>query len=464
MGRPIVVQRLKHLGDDFACNIDYAGPMPRTISPIHPSADFLTGLLGADAARGWLDAASGVDGISPGEVNSGGVKAMLISLPRLQTVNLAYGQAAGDQMLVDVAHRIDDFAQSDIGADPLIARLAGGQFLVASRAAPGRDRWQYLAEALGRVIGRALTVEGDALHLVPRMALLEVRAGDTGEGVIDRLAQAAATLERLAGRRVLWGDEGDAVPGGSIALLEADLLGAMHRDEITVLFQPQFDCRTGALAGAEALARWEHPRFGRIAAETLFAVADRGDHVAQLSHHIARRALSLAAAWPRALRMSLNITAEDFALGDVAGSVRRLLAQTGFTADRLTLEITEQSLIGDFEACALALQTLATDGVQVALDDFGTGYSNFRTLKALPLDTLKLDRSLVRDIAQDPRDRAIVAAMIAMARALDLKVIAEGIESEAQLQVLAEEGCDLFQGFLRAGPVSADDFARLAAA
>ena len=421
MGRPIVVQRLKHLGDDFACNIDYAGPMPRTISPIHPSADFLTGLLGADAARGWLDAASGVGGIKPGEVNSGGVnsggvKAMLISLPRLQTVNLAYGQAAGDQMLVDVAHRIDDFAQSDIGADPLIARLAGGQFLVASRAAPGRDRWQYLAEALGRVIGRALTVEGDA------------------------------------------------VPGGSIALLEADLLGAMHRDEITVLFQPQFDCRTGALAGAEALARWEHPRFGRIAAETLFAVADRGDHVAQLSHHIARRALSLAAAWPRALRMSLNITAEDFALGDVAGSVRRLLAQTGFAADRLTLEITEQSLIGDFEACALALQTLATDGVQVALDDFGTGYSNFRTMKALPLDTLKLDRSLVRDIAQDPRDRAIVAAMIAMARALDLKVIAEGIESEAQLQVLAEEGCDLFQGFLRAGPVSADDFARLAAA
>ena len=449
--------------DDFMTKIDYARPMRGNTRSIHPSADFLTGLVGADAARDWLDAAA----------SAGETKAMLISLPRLQTVNLAYGKPAGDQVLVDVAHRIDDFAHAelmpteiaaDAGAHPLIARLAGGQFLLASRSAPGRDRWQYLAEVLGRVIGRALTVEGDALHLVPRIALLDVRPGDNGDGVIDRLARAASTLERLPGRRVLWGDEGETVPGGSIALLEADLLGAMHRDEITVLFQPQFDCRSGALAGAEALARWQHPRFGRISAETLFAVADRGDHVAQLSHHIARRALSLAAAWPRALRMSLNITAEDFALGDVAGSVRRLLAQTGFAADRLTLEITEQSLIGDFEACALALQTLATDGVQVALDDFGTGYSNFRTMKALPLDTLKLDRSLVRDIAQDPRDRAIVAAMIAMARALDLKVIAEGIESEAQLQVLAEEGCDLFQGFLRAGPVSADDFARLAAA
>ena len=435
--------------------------MRANIKSNHSSSDFLTGLVGADAARDWLDTVA----------DTGEAKAMLISLPRLQTVNLAYGQPAGDKVLVDVAQRIDGFAQTELGmaepgasadAEPLIARLAGGQFLLGSHRAPGRERWQYLAEVLGRVIGRTLMVEGDALHLVPRIALLDVRPGDSGDGVIDRLAQAASTLERLPGRRVLWGDEGDTVPGGSIALLEADLLGAMHRDEITVLFQPQFDCRTGVLKGAEALARWQHPRFGRIAAETLFAVADRGDHVAQLSNHIARRALTLAAAWPKPLRMSLNITAEDFALGDVVGSIRGLLAKSGFAPERLTLEITEQSLIGDFETCAVALEALASDGVQVALDDFGTGFSNFRTLKALPLNALKLDRSLVRDIALDPRDRAIVAAMIAMARALDMKVIAEGIESEAQLAILAEEGCDLFQGFLRSGPVSAEDFAALA--
>lgn len=421
--------------------------------PSLPISDLLTGLVGADAARDWLGAAAA----------GGEAKAMLISLPRLQTVNLAYGKPAGDQVLVDVAHRIGEFALAEISDEPLIARLAGGQFLLGARSAPGRDRWQYLAEALSRVIGRVLTVEGDALRLVPRIALLEVQQDERGESVIDRLAQAATKLERLPGRRVLWGDERDNVPGGNIALLEADLLGAMHRDEITVLFQPQFDVRSGTLAGAEALARWEHPRFGRIAAQTLFAVADRGDHVAQLSHHIAMRALTLAAAWPKPLRLSLNITAEDFALADVAGAIRKLLARSGFAAERLTLEITEQSLIGDFEACARALQVLAADGVDVALDDFGTGFSNFRTLKALPLNALKLDRSLVRDIAKDPRDRAIVAAMIAMARALNLKVIAEGIENTAQLAVLAEQGCDLFQGFLRSGPVSAEEFAVLAA-
>jgi diguanylate cyclase len=417
-------------------------------------ADFLTGLIGADQARGWLDHALG----------QGGAMAMLISLPRLQSINLAYGKAAGDQVLVEMAHRIRDFSESALETDPAVdvqvARLAGGQFLVAAGGGVTRESWQYRAEALARVIARALTVEGDALHLMPRIVLLDVGTCG-GEAVLDRLARAAATLERLPGRRMMWGDEGETVPGASIALLEADLLGAMHRDEIVVLFQPQFDVATGVLAGAEALARWEHPRFGRIAAETLFAVADRGDHVAQLSHHIATRALALAAQWPRPLRMSLNITAEDFALGDVAETMRALIAASGFDPGRLTLEITEQSLIGDFEACAETLQQLAGDGVQVALDDFGTGFSNFRALKALPLDTLKLDTSLVRDIAQDPRDRAIVAAMIAMARALDLKVIAEGIENEAQLAVLAELGCDLFQGFLRSGPLSPEAFAAL---
>ncbi|XVN46091.1 EAL domain-containing protein [Novosphingobium rhizosphaerae] len=127
------------------------------------------------------------------------------------------------------------------------------------------------------------------------------------------------------------------------------------------------------------------------------------------------------------------------------------------------MEITEQTLIADFEACADALRTLAARGVAVALDDFGTGFSNFRTLKALPLDTLKLDRSLVRDVARDGRDRAILAAIVAMARALSLSVVAEGVENEAQLAVLAEEGVDLFQGFLRAGPMDGAAMARMAA-
>eukprot|EP01037_Dinobryon_pediforme_P016926 gene16926-17114_t len=384
MDRPKLVQRLSGVATIIGVGVMISAQ--RSIKRIamqgktrgYPEpSDYLTGLAGAAVARDWIDAAAAQAVAAQAEGAASGAKAMLISLSRLQTVNLAYGQAAGDQVLVDVANRIRDFAESgaepggeSVGpADMVLARLAGGQFLLGSTAACDREHWQYLAEALGRVIGRTLTVESDALHLVPRIALIEICAGDSGESVIDRLARAADTLDRLPGWRVMWGDQAEAIPGASTALLEADLLGAMHRDEITVLFQPQFDVRSGALAGAEALARWQHPRFGRIAAETLFAVADRGDHVAQLSHHIARRALTLAAGWPRPLRLSLNITAEDFAVGDVAATVGMLLDETGFAPDRLTLEITEQSLIGDFEACCDLFQGFLRFG-PVSAQDF----------------------------------------------------------------------------------------------
>jgi hypothetical protein len=139
--------------------------------------------------------------------------------------------------------------------------------------------------------------------------------------------------------------------------------------------------------------------------------------MAPLSQHIAGAAMTGAQGWPEAWRLSLNVTPEDFALPDFAGSLLGRARDAGFAPERLTIEITEQTLIADFAACAQALRQLAGQGVRVALDDFGTGFSNFRTLKALPLDTLKIDRSLVRDVAHDRRDRAILAAMVAMARA-----------------------------------------------
>ncbi|WP_338465712.1 GGDEF domain-containing phosphodiesterase [Novosphingobium sp. ZN18A2] len=415
----------------------------QTVDPI--DTDLLTGLPTAAAARAWLDGA-------------GPVHAMLAGLHRFQAVNMAYGASAGDGVLAEIARRIAAFAREELEGDCLVARLSGGAFFVASRHPESRERWQWLAEALAAGIARPLTVDGVELRLAPRIALLRGQEGEGGEDVLDRLDQALSTLQRHPARRLLWADGSHKARGRSEAQLEADLIGAMSRNEIALLFQPQYSVTDGRLVGAEALARWNHPVLGRVGAETLFAIATRGDHVAQLSRHIARRAMETAAGWPVDLRLSLNVTAEDLATPDFRVAMESALADAALAPDRLTLEITEQTLVADFESSRAALEQLAARGVQVAMDDFGTGFSNFRMLKALPINALKLDASLVRDIGRDSRDRAILRAIVQMAAALRLKVVAEGVESDDQLAILRTEGCETFQGFLRSGPVPAKEF------
>lgn len=413
--------------------------------------DPLTGLCGSAEALAWLK----------GTHESDYLQAMLLGLHRFRSVNIAYGHAGGDLALAEIARRIRDFAAQELGHTAMVARVGGGEFLVACSGAMTRERWQWLAEALGRTVGRALPVHGDVLHLLPRIALLRRAPGESGGKMLDRLDQALGSLEQQPGRRVMWADGTHRSRGRSAARLEADLIGAMARDEIGLVFQPQYSVASGALAGAEVLARWDHPQLGRIGAETLFAIAERGDHIGQLSSHIVHRALACEVPWKGRLPLSINITAEDLASDDFAASFAAMLAQTAFPPLMLTLEVTEQSLIADFARSADALRAIAGMGVQIALDDFGTGYANFRTLKALPIDTLKLDASLVSDVDGDPRDRAILKAIVAMARALGQKIVVEGIERESQLAILRDEGCDVFQGFLRSGPVSADEIEAL---
>jgi diguanylate cyclase len=418
---------------------------PRSRNP-DASRDPLTGLPTTAAALAWL-----------AQAEHGHVHAMLVGLHRFRAVNLAYGQSGGDAVLVEIAKRLSDFMAEELEHDSFVARVGGGEFLVTSAGAISRERWQWLAEALGRCIGRGLPMRGDVLHLAPRTALLRALPGEDGAALIDRLDQALGALQQQSGRRVLWADGSHRARGRSAARLEADLIGAMARDEIGLVFQPQYRVSDGVMIAVEALARWDHPQLGRMGAETLFAIAERGDHVAQLSRHIASKALALTAGWQGELALSLNVTAEDLSDEQFAQEFRALLSETGFAPGRLTLEVTEHVLVADFARSAAALADLAGLGVRIALDDFGTGYANFRTLRALPLDTIKLDASLVRDVDQDARDRAILTAIVAMARALGLKVVCEGVERDSQLAVLKAEGCDIFQGFLRSGPVGEEE-------
>lgn len=418
--------------------------------PNETARDPLTGLPGRTAAcerlTEWL-------------ADQAQLHALLIGLRRFDAVNLAYGAASGDLALREVAARLKQFMAGELDGAWLAARVGGGQFLVVSRDPCSRERWQLAASQLLDSLARPIATPGGTLRLSPRGALVRGLAGETAGLMLDRLGQTLDRLSARPGRRVDWA-AGDGIRAGRSAVqLEADLLRALDLDEIEVLFQPQFDCASDRLVGAEALARWNHPVLGRIGAAGLFAIAERADHVPQLSRHVAGIALRSAAAWPAGLRLSLNVTANDLAAGDFASALLEMLRESGFPPSRLTLEVTEQVLVADLAAVAGIFGELAVQGIRFALDDFGAGFCNFWYLKQLPLDYLKLDRSMMEGIGADPRDLAVLRAIVAMAGALDLTVIAEGIETAEQRAVATAEGCAVYQGFLRSGPVTAQELA-----
>jgi len=416
--------------------------------------DRLTGLVGTEAA---------LTRIASWTADEQPVHAMLLGLRRFDTVNLAYGEATGDSALVAVAARILSFASEELEGEWLAARVGGGSFLIAASGACSRERWQWLAETLAGQVAKPISHGGGAgtLRLWPRIALMRVLPGEAPQAMFGRLAETLERTQRGVSAQMGWVDGGATPAGRTAAQLEADLLSALDRDEIEILFQPLFSSSDDALVGAEALARWQHPALGKVAASALFSIAERAEHLPQLSHHIAARALREAAQWPGNLRLSLNVTPAELTSGSFASDFGRLLDETGFPPNRLTLEITEQALLSDVERSAVALAKLVDRGVRVALDDFGAGFCNFRYLKLLPLHYIKLDRAMVEGVGRDERDLAVLRAIVALASALNLEVIAEGIEDEEQRKLIAAEGCAFYQGFLRAAPMARADFAAL---
>jgi EAL domain-containing protein (putative c-di-GMP-specific phosphodiesterase class I) len=238
---------------------------------------------------------------------------------------------------------------------------------------------------------------------------------------------------------------------------------AIAKDRIAIHFQPQIDLATRRVVGVEALARWE----GVASADHLFERARRSGLIERLSRFAQRKALRIAGRWAPPLgdlRLSINLVAEDLGREGYDDWLLHEIDQAGFSPDRLTIEITETSLLADRALAALRLTRLRDAGIQIAVDDFGTGYASMDYLTSLPLDALKIDRGLVVDLVAGKRDRIVVRAMIGLARELDLKVVAEGVETPEQLAILADWGCDFYQGFLGAGPLDEQQLARFLAA
>ncbi len=299
-------------------------------------------------------------------------------------------------------------------------------------------------------------------HVITLGSRVGVAASGPGDDAAALLRRASAALAEAktsdsAPVRVL--EEGAESQTAREDRLEVDLRRALDQDEIELRYQPQVSVTNGEIVGVEALARWRHPYYGELGATTLFRVAERSDYLVQLSDHVHRRAVEAAAAWPASLagiRLSVNITAADMLRPGFAAQFLALVRESGFDPARLTVEVTESGLIEDLAGAGALLAELRAGGLRTAIDDFGTGYSSLAYLKALPLDYLKIDKRLSQDIAGSVRDRIVVRSVIDMARSLGLDVIAEGVETDEQLGLLAEEGCNLYQGFLCSPPVDSE--------
>jgi EAL domain-containing protein (putative c-di-GMP-specific phosphodiesterase class I) len=301
--------------------------------------------------------------------------------------------------------------------------------------------------------------EDKVIRVTARCGIAVPVAGDDASSLLRRASAALDDARRSAISDICvrqGGGDGRGA-GAEPDRLDADLRLALDRGEIGIVYQPQYDSLNDRIVGVEALARWNHPELGQLDAGTLFEAADRADFLLPLSRHIQARALDEAGTWPEslsALRLSVNVTAVDLAQGDFMPHLLEMIGRSGFPRDRVTVEITETGLIENIEQAGALLQELRKAGLRVAIDDFGTGYSSLAYLKALHPDYLKIDHSLSRDILGTPRDRIILRAIISMAKSLALTVIAEGVESEEQLTLLAREGCDIYQGFLRSRAVT----------
>jgi len=410
--------------------------------------DNLTGLRDARAVRGWIAERLAGEGARP-------ISTLLISISRFDTINTAFGVDAGDRVLRSIAHRIEPLL-ADLGMETLAARNTGAEFVVCIAHEIAPTRLMLLAEAIAETIERPISTGTDVIRLGCRIGAVPAHAEDRdAQQLLKRASLALAEAKQLEQGRIHMVSDGS--PASSVAAaLQADLRLGLMRGEIETLFQPQVSMIDGKIIGVEALARWRHPIHGELGAATLFSVAEQSDYMLELSAHVQRKAAEVAAKWPKSLshlRLSINVTAEDIARPAFVSSFLAMIDESGFPRDRLTVEITETGLMEDLVAASIILAALRAEGCRVAIDDFGTGYSSLAYLKALPLDYLKIDRGLSVDIEGSTRDSVVVRGVIDMARSLGLAVIAEGVETEVQLDLLAQEGCNYYQGFLCAEPL-----------
>ncbi|MCF8197533.1 MAG: PAS domain S-box protein [Sulfuritalea sp.] len=387
------------------------------------------------------------------------VAVMFIDLDRFKNINDSLGHNVGDTVLREVARRFGNL----IRESDTVARMGGDEFLIVMEGIHDPTMVSRIADKIledlrlnpvvleqefyvGASIGIAFFPQdgGDSTNLIKSADAAMYRAKERGRNTYEFFTRELmqSSLDRFR--------------------METDLRRAIERDELLIYLQPQFSLKTGELLGAEALVRWLHPQKGLVMPARFIPLAEESGLIVALGEWVQHAACAQWAAWAAAgLRpgvLSINVSGVEFRRGQIQGMVREVLEETRLSPALLELEITESAIMSQVENSVQVLHDLREMGINLAIDDFGTGYSSLAYLKRLPLDKLKVDQSFVRGLPGDSEDGAIVQAVIALGHSLQLKVIAEGVETERQREFLIVAGCDEMQGYLRGKPMPVADF------
>lgn len=414
--------------------------------------DSLTGLVNRGAFTSGL-----CERLEAARASGTSVALFVIDLDRFKSLNDSLGHHAGDLLLAEVGQRL----REDAEPGELIARLGGDEFAVISDNPDVALR----AERLVAILGQQQTIYGRALS----------PGGSVGVAIFPKDAQDAADLQRFAdmalyrakaggGRRWSLFDAELRAESERRRTLEAELRRAIPAGEIEPWFQPIVDAMTSRMVGVEVLARWRHPEQGLLSPAAFVPMAEELGLIRTIDEAVFEAACARAAPWVAEGLIdvvSCNVSPRDLLDPGFSRKLIGRLARTALPATALSVEITETFLLSDLGLARRHIERLAAKGVNVALDDFGTGYSNLRALMHLPIQTVKLDRSLIDDVGRDPRVSKLVASLLHAARALGVRITAEGVEHEAQALFLRSAGCDRMQGYYFARPMPADDMESL---
>lgn len=389
---------------------------------------------------------------------SSGLAVMFLDLDLFKVINDSRGHAFGDELLVEVARQLKALT----GSRGIVARLGGDEFVVVLRGVTNREDAARDAESILSVFSRPLHVAGRVISISVSIGvtLCPQDADDTDSVLCN--ADLAMYKAKESGRSAVQFFQPDMNRHARRRLaMERALRRAIAAREFVVHYHPLIEIPSRRIVGLEALVRWQHPRLGLIPPSRFISVAEDSGLILAIGEQVFRSACEQVVQWQRegvpVVPVAINWSAIQLQRQSVVEIVRRVLRETGMPPHLLSLEITEGTLMRDASQHAGALQSLRDEGVHIEIDDFGTGYSSLSYLRQLPVDTLKVDRSFVEHVDQNPTDEAIVRAILAMAGTLGLRVVAEGVETASQLDVLRRLGCQVAQGFYFSRPLPAED-------